>query len=435
MKLEFEAHDTQLEVLKSRARYKVLSCGRRWGKDHNAPIEILSHSFGYKSPRGSKLYAYLNPVYTPQSKDSFRVFCELAGSGGLIAHKVESPPMRVDLINGDQVNFFSLDRADNLRGGQYDGIILNEAAMIPNLKEVWDYVVQAMLLDRQGWAVLQSTPKGKNDFFKYFQMGQSDDPRWSDWESFQFSTYTNPFMDPKAIDKIKDQVPEDVFKQEYLAEFLDDGGTVFRGLVRMLERSLAMETRLVAQADSCRIGIDIATHGDFTVLLALSPDYRVIGFDRFNNLDWNIIHQRIVAFCSRYRGRIVMDVAGAGDPIYQSLARQGFSIEPAKFTNERKAGWVQNLAMLIQEGVVSAPPPGAERGDQDTAALWNELEQYTFDLLPSGRVQYGAPKGFHDDAVTALFLAASVPPPSFIIKPGDPLFNMDLNDVRLAGEI
>jgi len=38
--------------------------------------------------------------------------------------------------------------------------------------------------------------------------------------------------------------------------------------------------------------------------------------------------------------------------------------------------------------------------------LKHELESFTYDILGSGLIHYGAPEGLHDDTVIALALAA-----------------------------
>jgi hypothetical protein len=38
--------------------------------------------------------------------------------------------------------------------------------------------------------------------------------------------------------------------------------------------------------------------------------------------------------------------------------------------------------------------------------LLDELSSYSFELLPSGIIRYGAPDGMHDDCVTSLMLTA-----------------------------
>jgi hypothetical protein len=407
--ITFEAHHGQQLVLSDEHRFMTLVCGRRWGKDHLAVIKILSHSLSHVSPRGGKIYAWLNPVYNPQGKESFRVFKMFAESGGLIQKSIETPPMEIRLINGDKVVFFSADQPDNLRGGQYDGVIINEAGLISDLEDLWAGPIAAMLLDRAGWAWLQGTPKGKGPLHKFFLRGlpdKTDQGKPNPWKSFRFPTKTNPFIPPEELDRLKDELPEDIFQQEFLAEFLDSGGAVFRGLDKMRRNS--ENTKLLPQADMCRVGIDLAKHTDFTVCIALDPASNVIGFDRFNNLDWGIITTRIERFCSRFRGTVVLDASGVGDPIYDNLAAKGLAIRPVKFTNEKKTQMVQNLMLLIEDEVMKIPWPDHSHGqDNITDHIWQELEAYSYNITATGRIRYEAPKGFHDDCVTALFLAAS----------------------------
>jgi hypothetical protein len=60
-----------------------------------------------------------------------------------------------------------------------------------------------------------------------------------------------------------------------------------------------------------------------------------VDMERFNRLDWPIQKERILAFCRKWRGLLVMDATGIGDPIYDDLARVWPRIEAVKFTNQK----------------------------------------------------------------------------------------------------
>lgn len=354
----------------------------------------------------------INPTYNPQGKETFRVVRMMLAP--LVTHVINTPPMEIHM-GDDIMYFFTMDSEQLLRGGQFDKLYINEAGLIARLGPIWAEVFLPMLADRSGSAWIQGTPKGKNDFFHFHLRGQDDvneDGTKNDWRAFQYPTHSNPFIKREELDMLKREMSEDIYRQEVLAEFLDTGGVVFKGLAAMMERS-KHTTRLLPQADHCRIGLDLGRHNDFTVLVALSPDNRVIGFDRFNQIDWVVQKQRIRAFCMRYRGKIIMDSTGLGDPIYADLVNQGLAVKPVKFSNDRKKQMVQNLQLLIEDGVLFVPPDGLSMSDpaHDLGPLWKELSAYTFDVTPSGNVRYGAPAGMHDDAVTALFLACSELPP------------------------
>jgi len=84
-------------------------------------------------------------------------------------------------------------------------------------------------LDAGGWAVFIGTPKGKNWFWELYQRGnkKSDtyDPEWS---SYKFTSYQNPYLEKKEIDKAKDKTDEDTFAQEYMAEFRRFKGLIYK---------------------------------------------------------------------------------------------------------------------------------------------------------------------------------------------------------------
>lgn len=440
MKVNFSVHHAQSQILQATQRFLCLVCGRRFGKDHVAAIKFIFDNLARKSPRGVKLYAWINPTYNPQGNESFRVMQEFAHSTPFVEKVKLTAPMEVHLNDGTPgkttaiVKFFSMENPDSLRGGQYDGVVINEAGIAKELAKTWNEVIMAMLLDRMGWCWIMGTPKGKNDFHKFFMRGLPEltaSGRPNPWKSFRFPTHANPFINAEELLRIKDETPEDVFKQEFLGEFLDTGGSVFRGLPAMKMRSLDLQ--LKPQYHNCRIGIDIGKHTDFTVLVALDEKGNVVGFDRFNQQDWDIIKNRILAFCRRYVGIVKIDVAGAGDPIYEWLVQHNIRVEPAKFTNEVKTKWVRNLMLLIEEGAMCIPLTTGADPSRNTNFLYQELETYAFELLPSGRVRYAAPQGFHDDCVTALFLAASMVPLMSVIGDASDFSNMNLHDIPEVG--
>jgi len=255
------------------------------------------------------------------------------------------------------------------------------------------------------------------------------------WRSFRFSTYDNPYIPVEELERLKLELPEDMFNQEFMAEFLDTGGMVFKGLSHMRVRS--QDHKLKPQAANCRIGIDIGRHSDWTVLVALDENNFVVGFERFKDLPWHTLLMRIKNFLTKFRGKMIMDIAGPGEVLYEALAGSGVPMTGVKFTNEKKAFMTQNLASLIESGALHVPPPiiGAEM-HLDVTFLWHELEAFTYDILPTGKVRYSSPMGMYDDCVTALMLAASELPPMIVPEDGLLTRGLDarLNNVREPGE-
>jgi len=83
----------------------------------------------------------------------------------------------------------------------------------------------------------------------------------------------------------------------------------------------------------------------------------------------------------------------AGDELY----RENVRVDGYKFTNATKKDLIENLSIMIENQQLTIP---------QIPELINELKLYGYKTTPSRNVQYGAPEGYHDDAVIALALAA-----------------------------
>ena len=158
------------------------------------------------------------------------------------------------------------------------------------------------------------------------------------------------------------------------------------------------------------IGCDIAKHTDWTVLIAMDAETgRCFAMERFNQLDWPIQKERIVSFARRWRGRVILDATGIGDPIYDDLKRVLPDIEPFKLTQGSKTELVQRLIVAVEQRQVSWPAGNRSGslavGQSDWEILTAEMKRYEYDIGPSGGISYNAPSGFHDDCVMALALA------------------------------
>jgi hypothetical protein len=96
---------------------------------------------------------------------------------------------RLELRGRGTIEMWSLDSPDSGRGRAYAAIVVDEAAMVPNLEQAWQSI-RPMLTDLRGEAWFLSTPKGLNYFKTLFDRGQ--DPERTDWASWQLPTAENP---------------------------------------------------------------------------------------------------------------------------------------------------------------------------------------------------------------------------------------------------
>ncbi len=261
-------------------------------------------------------------------------------SGGLVS-VVGRGPCKVEFQGPGadeptRVWFLSADNAEAIRGYGFQGLVIDEAASIS--QDVWHYILRPTISQTLGWAIFVSTPKGRNWFYDLFTRGL--DPTETDYASFTFPSNASPYFPAHEWEEARRTLPEDVFRQEYMAEFLEDSAGVFRGIDACLYPQIDADGRRGEPQRSVVIGCDVAKHTDWTVLIAMEAESgRCFAMERFNQLDWPIQKERIVGFARRWRGRVILDATGAGDPIYDDLKRVLPDIEGYKFTAPARWRW------------------------------------------------------------------------------------------------
>jgi hypothetical protein len=287
----------------------------------------------------------------------------------------------------------SADDPDSLRGEGLHFAVMDECAFIA--ESAWSEALRPALSDFRGGALFISTPKGMNWFWQHWLRGQ-DSLAHPEWMSWQFPSVSNPYLDAQEIEDARGGLPERVFQQEYLAEFLEDAGGVFRGVSGAVDKGRS-ESEPPREGESYVLGVDLARVQDWTVLVVLDSRRRQVYHERFNQISWERQVARIVDVTGRYnRARVLLDSTGVGDPIFEALRRQNINVQGYQFTNNSKEALIDALAMVIERGDVRL---------MDVPAQTAELLAYQYELTPSRNVRMNAPQGMHDDCVIALALA------------------------------
>ena len=378
--VNYRPHPAQNKFHSSEARFKVCCTGRRWGKTLAATMEILKDALA----NPGCLNWWVAPVYG-QTMVAYRM---LSNGRKVIANDLRSLK-RIELIQGSAIEFKSADNFDSLRGSGIHLLVIDEAALID--REAWEEALRPTLTDTKGKAIFVSTPKGRNYFFELFCRGQ--DPQYPEWESFTFPTSSNPYISPDEIEEAKRTLPDTVFRQEYLAEFLEDSAGVFRNIKACIQG----EFEEPKHKHTYVLGWDVAKHEDFSVMMVVDTSSRhVVAYDRFNQVDYTLQVSRLESLAKKYDATVLMDSTGVGDPILEQVLKAGIKAEGFQFTNTSKQQLIEYLSVQLEQQKITFP---------DIPELIHELELFQYEITRAGNVRYSAPQGYHDDCVISLALA------------------------------
>jgi len=391
--LGYTPHAGQWEVHRSTAPRRVLSCGVRWGKSLCAAMEAVAAAM---EPRERSMGWVCGPTYDLCDK-IFReivvVVAEHLRHRILVLKESEKRLVLRNMGGGtSEIRGKSADNPVSLLGEGLDWVIVDEAARLKPM--IWESHLSQRLLDRHGWALLISTPRGKGWYYDLFRRGQGLDPDYASWN---YPSWTNPYVSAELIEQERERLPERVFRQEYGGEFQEGAGQVFR-YVREAATGAWQEPQ---PREYYYAGLDLAKVEDYTVLAILNQNREVVFADRFHRVDWSVQVSRIQAATDRYhRARLLVDSTGAGEPVYESLRRAGCNAKPYPFTARSKAALIDNLSLVFEQRLITLP-----RADLWPAGI-DELESFEYSITDAGNVKTSAPSGVHDDCVIALALAA-----------------------------
>ena len=392
--LGYVPHPGQLEVHLATEPRRVVACGVRWGKTVCAAMEGLAAAM-QPNAKGS-----IGWVVGPTYDLADRVFLEIRLRAlEHLRHRivaVKEAERRIQLRNLaggiSEIRAKSADSEVSLLGEGLNWVILDEASRLK--PRIWQEHISQRLIDKKGWALLISTPKGKGYYYDLFRRGRGSDP---DWRSWNCPSWTNPLLDRDVIERERGRLPERVFRQEYGGEFIEGSGAVFR-YVRDCATGAFVEKQ---EGRRYFAGLDLAKVEDYTVLSVIDNKRNLVFVDRFHRLDWPIQVQRIKAALERYGNpEVYVDTTGSGEPVYEQLLRADIRALPYPFTQKSKAALIDNLAMMFEQKSIRIPAPEAWPEGID------ELEAFEFSVTDGGNVRTGAPGGGHDDIVISLALAA-----------------------------
>ncbi len=433
--INYEAHTGQIEVSEAirknfscnlSAAIVELICSRGWGKTLYMVCEVLV-PFLHQNPNAKVMW--VAPTYQIAMSpidDVFRGVNEETGERWVpeydpqgnrvweFATTAAGPILR--WYNGATVAFKSADSPESIVSRGYNLIMIDEAALIE--ERVFTQQILGTARKAGIKIFMISSPRGKKHWtYKVFCKGQ--DGQDTNYLSLQQPYTKNPFFNKTLAALIKD-LPDWLFRQEYMAEFIEGGETVFRNIDAILDgteitfesqqqewsapfgdaviKDLSGE-RIIAASDRRFVtAMDLAKSVDFTVIVVMDLDNgQVVHYRRLNKTDYREVIRVAASIAKKYNhSELIFDKTGVGGGIADFLNNYDITAIPFVFTNESKTDIVTRLALAIEHQHIRVP---------NIVTMKNELQVFTYELTRTGKISYGAPSGFHDDVVMSLAMA------------------------------
>lgn len=207
--------DIQKEIINDENRFKIIISGRRSGKTMCAIASLAKYS---RYP--NKKCMYIAPSYRMAKQIAWEDLKALLKDRNW-AKKINESELTITLINGSIIMLRSADNPDSIRGIGLDYVVLDEAADIT--EDAWRAVIRPTLSDREGDAMIISTPKGRGYLYDLYNNAKHQ----PDWNSWQFTTAQGGIVSEEELAQARLDLDERTYRQEFEAEFVDYSGLIY----------------------------------------------------------------------------------------------------------------------------------------------------------------------------------------------------------------
>lgn len=260
MKVKFKIDLTKSQqdaynlLKKKDVKYLVLRFSRQSGKSIFAEIALIS-----KLLEPCSTNFYISPTFA-QGRKVYREIKNLLEPTGLIKSS-NSSTLTIELKNRSQLLFFSTENPTSIRGNTLKGtMVLDEVAFMNEQTtdggDLWSSVIYPTIKryrKTKNKVIFISTPKGKRGLFWRFHKNCVN--KVKGWFELVSTIFDDSLITKEEIDEIKEQIPEQAFREEFMVEFLDGSRSFFTGFEECFTK-FSFDTKC-----KCWGGLDFSANG------------------------------------------------------------------------------------------------------------------------------------------------------------------------------
>lgn len=367
--------------------FVTVNAGRQSGKTALSQQQALYWCLKTKIP---VIVYWVSPTATQAIKVYKQILDMIINAPIIKSNKGSQGDSEIVFKNKSIIKFRSSAQENSLRGETIDYLIIDEGAFCK--ESVFQEILLPMLNIKGKKCLVISTPKGKNWFYNHYNKGFGDDKRY---KSFRFTSAMNPYSSPDIIQLAKENLPDVLFRQEYLGEFVDDSA-IFENIeelacLKMLDKPVP--------GHKYYIGIDIALKDDYSVVNIINHNREVVYYERWNHITAPDLKNNLIRVFDYWKPRkIMIEENNQGLPIIDDLRiiHKINNIVGFKTTSASKPQLISNLINAFASKKIQVP---------NDKIYKEELSLYTLTMTSTGIAKYSAPAGYNDDIVMSLAFA------------------------------
>lgn len=395
--------------------------GTKGGKTMNFGIDLTLEGFNGAFPRRRIWWiapeyemcdimiddVFLNriyPMHTTEWERQLKPYVKLSN---------QKPRSLFFRTTGTKVEFQSAKEAPTKVGRALNKVYLDEISL--NKPEIL-YNVMTMTGQTRGQVFCFSWPRGKDWWWNEWKKGWDGDELYpadpvlrrkhkNTHKSWRFPSTISKFVTQEMIDDWKSTLPEHIYRELVLAEWMEAGGRVFQNIDKVCILEPGLHDRPEA-GHKYLIGYDPAQTRDINAYgvwdISVFPfEERVLGeFPR--GQPWELCWNQL-AELSRFwlNAPIVYDNTGGSFKYghMEQLQARGIQAIPFEFAGLNRKNNAINIASLLFETL------GVRLTTHAKARL--EVEAYTYSKTKLNNITYHAPEGMTDDYLTVRVMIAN----------------------------
>lgn len=317
-------HPKQREIVSNPARFKVIRAGRKSGKTalevetllFKATASVTRLNLAKSEFATGRKVIYIAPTQLQARNivwEALKRRCADIGS----AHE-QLLQMRVPNEDGETSTIYvgGWENRENYRGlTDVVHVTFDEVDTLKDFFIGWQQIFRPMFLDTAGSADFAGTPKKENPNLRRLERDFEDK---DDAAAFHFTSADNPHLSRDELAQIERDYAEnrDAYRQEILAEYVDNAGALFQ-----FDALVDVFTNTVDKRNDRYLIVDIADDGTdkwkFSFWEGLE-EYRRETFDRLNTEEGI---QKIREYAAQERipfSNIAVDAIGVGAGVASS---------------------------------------------------------------------------------------------------------------------